>query len=160
MDNIDTLDLKAFVAKAVGDVFGTMLSMDMNPTNGDALLPREGNRLVGAVSFAGSVMGSVSIQVSQNFARVMTAAMLGMESDEVDGEEEVEDVIGEVSNMIGGDLKSKFCDAGLKCDLSIPSITSGSDFKIEPMNWARSERFAFQHQEHVALIEVSIKSGS
>jgi chemotaxis protein CheX len=104
-------------------------------------------------------MGNVSVQVSETFARLMTAAMLGMELEEVEGEE-VNDVIGEVSNMVGGHLKSRFCDSGFPCDLSIPSITSGKNFKIESKNWARHERIAFCHEAHVALVEVFIKASN
>ena len=74
--------------------------------------------------------------------------------------EEVNDVIGEVSNMVGGHLKSRFCDSGFPCDLSIPSITSGKNFKIESKNWARHERIAFCHEAHVALVEVFIKASN
>jgi len=66
-------------------------------------------------------------------------------------------VIGELSNMIGGDLKSRLCDAGLPCQLSIPSITSGSDFKIESRGWVRSERFVCANQGQSAIVEIFIK---
>jgi hypothetical protein len=62
--------------------------------------------------------------------------------------------------MIGGDLKSRFNDAGFPCELSIPSITSGNDFKIEAMGWTKHERFAFRHQEHTALVQVFIRPGN
>ena len=68
-------------------------------------------------------------------------------------------MIGELSNMIGGDLKSRLCDAGFECELSIPSITSGKDFNIESKGWAVNEAVCFQHGEHIALIEDFIKNG-
>ncbi|HEN21154.1 MAG TPA: chemotaxis protein CheX, partial [Desulfobacteraceae bacterium] len=70
---------------------------------------------------------------------------------------EIHDVIGEVSNIVGGSLKSRFCDSGLPCELSIPSITSGSDFHIESMNWARCERYIFGNKDHAGIVEVFIK---
>ena len=85
--------------------------------------------------------------------------MLGMELDEVDSDEEVHDVIGELSNMIGGDLKSRLCDAGFTCELSIPSITAGKDFSIESKGWAVNETVCFQFENHIALIEAYIKNG-
>jgi chemotaxis protein CheX len=83
-----------------------------------------------------------------------------MASDEIDSDEEVYDVIGELSNMIGGDLKSRLCDAGFTCELSIPSITSGKDFSIASKGWAINEVVCFQYQEHFALIEAFLKNGS
>lgn len=161
MTTINNLDLKTSVAKAVTDIFNTMLSMEVEFINVVSKSSIDKIRIVGAVSFAGKeVMGTVSIQLSDSFARFITASMLGLGLEEIEGEEEVNDVIGEVSNMVGGNLKSGFCDIGLICELSIPSITTGSDFKIESLNWGRHERFAFRHQQHTAFVEVCVKSGN
>jgi len=160
MNEIDGLDLKGFVTNAVNEVFDTMLTMDMEFCDADAGISVDGKRIVGSVSFAGEVMGSIGIYVSDDFARYITAEMLGMELEEIDGDEEVHDVIGEMSNMIGGNLKSRLCDAGFPCSLSIPSITSGDGFKIESLGWERHESFVFKYENHTALVEVVIKSGN
>lgn len=156
MNEINTVDLKSYVGNAVNEVFDTMLSMEVEFSDAYAQKTLEGNRIVGSVSFAGELMGSICIHVPSVFAHLMTAAMLGMELDEIQSEE-VNDVIGEVSNMIGGGLKSRFCDSGFDCVLSIPSITSGTDFNIESRDWARHESFAFRHQQHFGFLEVFIK---
>ena len=49
--------------------------------------------------------------------------------DKIEGEDDVKDVIREMCNMVGGNLKSAFCDAGLICEFSPPSFTTGNDFK-------------------------------
>jgi chemotaxis protein CheX len=155
--DLATFDLPTFLRGATQEVFDTMLSMEL--TEQDAQAFSESNRIVGSVSLAGSVSGTVNIHVSDAFANQITANMLGMEVDEIDSEEEVHDVIGELSNMIGGDLKSRLCDAGFVCELSIPSITSGNNFNIESKGWAVKEFVCFQYQEHIALIEAFIKNG-
>ncbi|MDY6879073.1 MAG: chemotaxis protein CheX [Thermodesulfobacteriota bacterium] len=155
---MNTIDVKDFVTNAIMDVFDTMLSMQMEPADLGSVKAEDGNRIVGSVSFAGKLMGSMNIHVSEQFARIMTAAMLGMELEEIESNEDIYDVIGELSNMVGGDLKSRFCDAGLTCELSIPSITKGTDFKIEPQDWARHECFAFRMKKDVALVEVYMKT--
>ena len=159
MCDIGTLDIKRFVGNAIKEVFATMFSMEVVLPDGKLQAVDEGDRIVGSVSFAGDVMGNVNIHVNDNFARLMTANMLDMAVDEIEGEEEVHDVIGELCNMIGGDLKSRLCDAGMPCKLSIPSIASGNRFMIESRGWARKERLGLQHQEHTALVEVYIKPG-
>ena len=122
MNEINALDLKAFATNATCGVFDTMLSMAVEFFDEETHEIIDGGKIVGSVSFAGDVMGIVSIHVGNTFARVMTATMLGMDLEEVEDQEEVDDVIGEVSNMIGGDLKSRFCDSGLPCRLSIPPL--------------------------------------
>jgi chemotaxis protein CheX len=157
MNEITKLDLKSSVGNAINEVFETMLSMEVEISDAHSQSPIEGNRIVGSVSFAGELVGSVCIHVPNVLARMMTAAILSMQVDEIQGQEEVNDVIGEVSNMIGGGLKSRFCDSGLNCELSIPSITSGTDFKIESRDWARHESFVFCHNQHFGFLEVFIK---
>jgi len=157
MSDINTVDLRGFVAGAMDEVFDTMLSMNIELADEGVQADVDGERIVGSVGFAGKAVGSVSIQVNEAFARQITAAMLGMEEDEIEGDEEVHDVIGELSNMVGGDLKSRLCDEGLNCDLSIPSITKGSDFRTEIKGWDRHESLVFRHQEQFALVNVYVK---
>lgn len=158
MSDINAVDLRGFISGAMTEVFDTMLSMDIEPVDGDVRANVNGERIVGSVGFAGKAVGSVSIQVNEAFARSITAAMLGMEEDEIEGDEEVHDVIGELSNMVGGDLKSRLCDGDLDCELSIPSIITGSDFKTEIKGWERHESLVFRHQEQFALVDVYIKT--
>jgi len=158
MPDINAVDLRGFISGAMTEVFDTMLSMDIEPEDGGAQASVDGERIVGSVGFAGKAVGSVNIQVNEAFARSITAAMLGMEEDEIEGDEEVHDVIGELSNMVGGDLKSRLCDGGLDCELSIPSITTGSDFKTEIKGWERHESLIFRHQEQFALVDVYMKT--
>jgi chemotaxis protein CheX len=160
MAELDILNLKGFISTAAVDIFDTMLSMELESVDAEASSVVTGTRIVGSVSFAGDVMGSIHVHVSKDFARTITAAMLGMEMDEVEDDEDILDVIGELSNMICGDLKSRLCDQGLPCELSIPSTTSGSDFRIESVGWARFERFAFRCQDQLAVVEVSMKPGN
>ena len=155
--DLTSFDLPTFLRGATQEVFDTMLSMEL--VEKDKAELENSGRIVGSVSLAGTVSGTVNIHVSDNFACQITANMLGMELDEIESDEEVHDVIGELSNMIGGDLKSRLCDAGFTCELSIPSITSGKDFNIESRGWAVNETVYFQYEEHIALIEAFIKNG-
>jgi CheY-specific phosphatase CheX len=161
MSDIRTVDLGSLVSKSVKNVFQTMLSMEIGlevPPNLKSI--RAAEHMVGSVGLAGRVMGNVNLFVSRQFAREMTAAMLGMTVEEIGSDEEVNDVIREVCNMVGGDLKSKLCDAGLTCSLSIPSIIFGSNFKIEFKGWERHERLGFRNSHHSALFEVFLKSSN
>ena len=159
MSLINDLDLKEFTDNSVNNVFNTMLSMELKQFEADSQVEVGDSRIVGSVSFAGKAVGTVRIHVTTDFAKIITCAMLDMELDEVE-DEEVTDVIGELSNMVGGNLKSRFCDSGLTCAISIPSITKGSNFKIESMDWERCEYFGFRYQEYTALVEVVLKQGN
>ncbi len=114
-------------------------------------------RTVGSVTFAGEVDGMLNVQVNDDFGKEMTAAMLGVDVDKVESKEEVYDAIREVSNIIGGNLKSNFVDAGLSCVLSTPSITNGRDFKVSPTHVIRPTQFLFSHKEWILIVEAGVK---
>ena len=154
---IRNMDISTKVPDSVINVFNTMLSMDVQVNSTISQSDLEGMRTVGAVSFAGDAMGLINIHVTSQFSIQMAAVMLDMDINDVDGEADVNDVIGEISNIVGGNLKSIFSDVGLRCELSTPSITRGSDFKIESMNMERYERFAFSYQDHVFFVEFGLK---
>jgi flagellar motor switch protein FliN/FliY len=156
-DKINTVDVPTTVINAVIDVFYTMLSMEIESIQEVPAGFREDKRTVGNVSFAGDVHGMFNIQVNDDFARTMTAAMLGMQEDEIESEEEVFDVIREMSNIIGGNLKSSFVDVGLSCVLSTPSITNGIDFKVEALNIINTQRFLFQVDNQTIIVDAGIK---
>lgn len=157
MENLLTLDIKSSVNKTVLDVFDTMLSFQLEPTSEFEAVDMGQMRIVGSVNFAGQVSGIIHIHVKQDFAVIITSAMLGMTPDEIEGDDEIKDVISELSNIIGGNLKSFFNDAGFYCALSTPSITMGNDFTIKSLNTERYESLSFKYQEHVVLIEVGVK---
>ncbi len=154
---INSVDIPTTVINSVIDVFYTMLSME---TENIPEVPegfREGKRTVGTVSFAGDVQGLFNIQVNDDFARTMTAAMLGCEEDEIESDEEVFDVLRELSNIVGGNLKSAFVDVGLSCVLSTPAITNGKDFRVESLNIIKTQRFLFSCGGNTVIVDAGIK---
>ncbi len=157
MIEFNVSELKAFMGRSVQEVFDTMLSMPLDPLDEMPDLSSSEERMVGSVGFAGKVLGCVNLHVPCAYARLIAGDMLGVEPDELDGPEEIQDVIGEISNMIGGGIKSRLCDSGYPCELSIPSITSGKDFAVESKGWAIREAFPFSYRNHSAFVEVFLK---
>ncbi len=152
------VDVKSSITKTVLELFDTMLSLNVEFSEEDAEGALEGDRMIGALSFAGDVVGSINIQVKDDFARIMTAAMLGMEIEEIESEEEVKDVIREECNIIGGNMKTDFVNAGFSAVISTPSLTIGSDFRVETRNMERYEHMVFRHNEHVMIVEICFKA--
>ena len=158
MSGIDTIDIKTTVSESVIDVFDTMLSLEAKISEAGAEV-LESNRFMGTVKFAGEVVGIVTIQISYDFARIMTASMQGIEPEEVEGDEEIKDLLAELSNIVGGKLKSTYTDIGLYCELTTPSITTGSDFTMQSLNMDKYEKLVFLSQEHPIIVEVVVKQG-
>jgi len=160
MADMEVYDIKGRVVESVTELFDTMLDMEISFVDDGVEAGKIEGRLVsGILSFTGDVTGNFRVQVSEVFARIMAAEMLGMDLEELEGNDEVKDVILEACNIVGGNLKSGFDDSGLKCILSAPSITTGSHFDINTLNMARYEKYIFHHQEHIFLVEVCVKAG-
>jgi chemotaxis protein CheX len=159
MANVTSLDYRKLLAHTTSEIFNTMLSMKVEaaPTKSDLIKDR--TRIVGSVGFAGDVIGCMNIHVGDGFARLIAGTMLGEEPDKI-GTEEVLDVVGELSNMIGGGIKSRLCDSGMPCSLSIPSTMSGSDFTVESHGWNVHESITFHSDGHFACVEVYVKSNN
>ncbi len=157
MELQESVDIEAKVTESVLDVFDTMLSLPVEAVEDDAAESGGEGRVVGAVNFAGDVQGLITFDVSASFSKRMAASMMGIEVDEIESDDEVKDLLGEVSNIIGGNLKSAFTDAGLDCSISTPSITLGSDFTIKSLNMDNFQRFAFRYEDHRIFVEVGLK---
>ncbi len=151
------LDIISSTGDKVIELFDKMLSMEIELSDSKKTFAPDALRYNGTVDFAGDITGNVSIQITHDFARVMTANMLGVKLDEIEGEEEIKDVIGEIGNIVGGNLRTAFCDTGLTCVMSPPVVTSGIDFKIITLNMDRHERFAFEYYGQIIFVDVCIK---
>ena len=150
-------DVHDFMARHLVDVFDTMLSMKavLAPK---ADVPLFGERVSGSVGFAGeSVTGAVYLHLSAPFANQVTSAMLGLTPEEITGEAEVNDVVGEATNMLTGGMKSWLCDAGAECAVSTPAIIRGTAFDIEPMADVQREFLVFDCGEDRLVVEIHIK---
>ncbi len=159
MADINSIDFKTFLSNSTNEIFDTMFSMEVKAVESEQGPTKDVHKIVGSVCFAGDVSGCMNVHVDNDLAKIITGNMLGEDPEDV-GKEEIIDVVGELSNMIGGDVKSRLCDAGLPCSLSIPTTTSGKDFIIDAQGWNRHERFIFRSDDHVALVEVYVKSNN
>lgn len=157
MERIVGVDLKTTIVNCVIDVFSTMLDMEVAAIQELPESFTEANRTVGSTAFTGEIDCMLNIQVNNDFGQQMTAAMLGMEVDEIESEEQVFDVIREVSNVIGGNLKSHLIDAGLSGVISTPSITNGQDFKVSPTSAIEPTRLFFACNDSVIIVEFGLK---
>lgn len=139
------------------DVFDTMLTMKAVLKPG-AELPRFDTRVTGSVGFAGeNVTGAVYLHLSAPFAIKVAATMLGLAPEEISSEHEVNDVIGEATNIVTGGLKSWLCDAGLECAMTPPAIIRGISFAIEPMPDVERECLVFECHGSFIVVEIHIK---
>jgi len=154
---IQISDVREFMVRHLVDVFDKMSSMKAIPlprTNA----PQFGERVTGSMGIAGEkVTGSVYLHLSVPLANRMTSAMLGLAPDDIIGNPEVNDAVGEVTNILTGGLKSWICDAGIECATSIPAIIRSTSFHVEPMPDVQRECLVFDCGDDRFVVEIHIK---
>ncbi len=149
-------ELEQLLTEAMPQTFDTMLAMPIVSQPPVAFAADE--RLVAAsVGFIGEVTGVVYIYVTEKLALQITSRMLDMPEPEIEGHEMVNDTMGEMANMIVGQIKSRLCDRGRKCVLTIPSILRGQNFCVEPVTSTQNRKVGFRAQEHSIMVEILVK---
>jgi CheY-specific phosphatase CheX len=102
------------------------------------------SHVAASVEFVGKAAGIITIRLTSPIARDIAAKIIGVTPEELADQAEINDVIGELANMVAGNLKSNLCDAGFPCTLSIPEVESTNDFKLKKTAGGVSDRLGFQ----------------
>jgi chemotaxis protein CheX len=148
--------LAKYVIDATKEVFSTMVMMD--PTD-DYPMKEPVNRfkcsITGMVGFAGIYSGVISMHCPVNLAMKITSNMLGMECDEVN--EDLNDAIGEISNMLGGSVKQVLSKGGLDVKLSIPTVIAGEDYTVNSLSDSDCVVIPFQIDDDRFLVGLVLK---
>src|ERR1035438_4870811 len=110
------------LAQVVEAVFGTMLKLQVGES-GKPWFAGE-DRLTGTVHLTGDWSGAVLLECNQRQACGFAGHFLSMDPPEA-VDDVVRDVLGELVNMIGGNLK---CVLTRGIRLSMPSVVDGSDY--------------------------------
>jgi len=153
-----SFDVRAPIHAIIPNVFDTMLGLPLAPARADATRPGDG-LITGFVGIGGeNVCGAVYLHFPEALAQQAAAAMLGLGAGETAADADVNDVVGELCNMVAGGLKGLLCDAGLPCAISAPAIVRGGDYSIETSEDVPRQKFFFDCQEHRLAVEVHLKT--
>ncbi|MDX1984826.1 MAG: chemotaxis protein CheX [Bryobacteraceae bacterium] len=139
------------VTEIVSNVFATMLGSP--PIAVDQEWTPEPGRITAVVYFAGEWKGAVLIECGEDLARHWTACLMSIEEPKEYGDD-VEDAMGEIANMVGGNLKSVL-PSGV--GLSMPSVVRGRNYSIKICGGNLTSRQSFRTADGpfwVTLVEV------
>jgi chemotaxis protein CheX len=157
-NTISAADVREYVSAHLNDVFETMLSMKAEPGTALPAEPFQGEHVSGTVGLAGeTVTGAVYLHMSSPFARQAAAAMLGLAPEELTEVKDINDVVAEMTNMLGGGLKSWLCDAGSLCVLTTPSVVRGRAFTIKAHPGVEVIQLGFTCSDSRGRVEVHLK---
>jgi chemotaxis protein CheX len=157
-NQIEQIDL--LTREAVQKIFQSMLDMEVNPEPPSPLTADPDGQIIGSVGFIGEATGIIYLYASIGFARVITSRLLGISEPEVEPGEMVTDAIGELSNMVVGYVKSRLCDDGFSCVLTIPSVVRGQQLSVEGLAQVSRRVIGFRNCKYHLLAEVLLKDST
>ena len=142
---------------AAKEVFSTMLNMNLEFETSNLVQLNGEMHVAGAVGFTGQFNGMVYLYTGAAFATEITSSLLGIPGHEIHGNEMVNDAVGELTNMLAGMIKSRLCDKGVTCVISIPAVVRGKSFQIDSVSSTEKHTVYFRHGKNIAMAEIMVK---
>ena len=125
------MEISDKIIESAIEIFSTMVMMEIS-VNGDlqkSCLPLN-DSISGVIGLAGTHKGVLAIHIPSKVAMAITGSFLGMDVDEMNAD--VEDAVGELANMLGGNVKAILSEKGRDIDLSLPSTIIGQHYDFQP----------------------------
>lgn len=138
------------------EIFTGMVMMDVSVAG--AAMQKIGplkQSITGMVGLAGTHKGVLAVHFPKHIALDVTSSFLGMDVAEIN--EDVQDAIGEIANMLGGNLKTILSDRGRDIQLSLPSTISGDEYAFSSQADAEQIILPFQAPSGIFFVEVELE---
>jgi chemotaxis protein CheX len=126
------------LVQIVQSVFVTMMGVDLSTC--DMPWDHSGSRMTSTVYLAGDWNGAVMLECSPQQACQFAGLMLSIDTPKT-VDDDVYDVLGELANVIGGNMKSGM---SMGISLSMPSVMIGRDYAVRICGSEVKKRLAFQ----------------
>lgn len=144
MADIADVDIRAITRQ----IFATVLGLDADEVDGAGVSHGDQVLVTGCVHLTGAWEGSVTVECAESLARTATAAMFLLDEADI-SEDDQRDVVGELANMTGGNVKSAI---GGDIRLSLPSVTRGLNARISVPGTSVHEQVTFSCAGHRLVV--------
>jgi chemotaxis protein CheX len=150
------VEIKDKIIESTIEIFSTMVMMDVtvkdeNFKGGEKLC----DTITGLIGLAGTHKGVLAIHIPHPVAMAITSSFLGMDVSEINAD--VEDAVGELANMLGGNVKAILTGNGRDIDLSLPSTISGSSYHFQPSKDVEKVVVQFGMESGHFLVELQLE---
>jgi chemotaxis protein CheX len=112
----------------------------------------------GIIGFTGSVVGSFAVSFSEKCILAIVSHMLGEEFSAIT--KDIEDAVGEMTNMISGDARKRLQSERLKIFASLPSVVSGKNHTIKHVLGTSSVVIPFTTVDGTFVVDVCIRDNA
>lgn len=126
---VDTFNIRDEIIKGTKDVFSTMLMVDLEcGAEQESTKSDIRSNLTSMIGLGGGIRGMLAVHCPAVVAKAITSNFLGMDVEELD--EDVKDAIGEIANMVAGNLKISYTTVNIQIELAIPTSIVGESFTV------------------------------
>ncbi|WP_028574775.1 chemotaxis protein CheX [Desulfonatronovibrio hydrogenovorans] len=143
-------------AESVVNVLGTMAMTEARP--GAAFVKKDnraGGDISGVIGFSSSTgrsKGTMSLTFTQEAALGVVNSMLGEEFSSINND--VEDAVGELTNMICGQARKGLSEIGMNYEGAIPSVITGKNHSIRHVSSSAILAIPFETASGPLIVEV------
>jgi len=149
------MEIEKRIAASVEEIFSTMVMMPVTlSTERNELNPLT-DSITAIIGFSGDTKGLLAVHMPLKVAFAVTGSFLMMDVSELN--EDVEDAIGELANMLGGEIKNMLSSGGKGIDLSVPSTISGASYDFQARRENDRYLVNFQVEAGVFCVDCQIE---
>jgi chemotaxis protein CheX len=141
------------LVQTVEDVFRTMMDVEVSPS--ETSLSSSHGQLRSAVHVSGTWNGALLLECDRQQACRFAGRLLSMDPPEA-VTPLVCDVLGELTNMIGGNMKSA---VAMGLSMSTPSVSDGTDGSLPICEGEVQDQFAFDSPDGPFWVTLLVEKG-
>ena len=110
------------LAQSTLGLFSTMCGLELQQTSYEHDSGQQaGCDISGIISLSGKIRATIAVSLDKALAFAVAESFLGTRPEEINGD--VVDLVGELTNMIGGNAKDRFALKGV--NLGLPTVVAG-----------------------------------
>jgi chemotaxis protein CheX len=123
----EIFDFEPELTEITERVWASLVETPLLPRQPGQPGPVAGTRTItGCVQITGAWEGAVTVHCSLGLAKALTAAMFMVDPEDTTPEE-IGDALGELANMVGGNVKALLPEP---CRISLPAVADGMDYRL------------------------------
>lgn len=150
------MDISEKIIESTMEIFSTMVMMEVSvagpPLQESGTLH---DTITGMIGLAGTHKGVLAIHIPNAVAMAITSSFLGMDVDAIN--DDVRDAVGELANMLGGNVKTILSQNGRDIELSLPSTIAGHEYGFQAATDVDMIILPFKTENGEFLIELQLE---
>ena len=153
--HVDQSLVLVWARDSVMDVFKTTFGLNAVQVSAPPPSEQSGELIFSEIRFEGAFEVCIKVSISAVGAERLSSIALRMPSAEI-CDAHVDDLVGEMSNMVLGAVKSRVSDLGIPCRMLLPTVTRSQAMLQEARSECGSELLYFQFEKHRLAVETSL----